>query len=102
MTELREDPELFATCHALTSDSREVVADHLARLSGQLSTIVAAGVETGEFAPCDPDRVGWAILQATARFHHPAHAPEWDDPQLGRDFDAVFELLVNGLAGSAG
>ena len=98
----REDPELFATFHVLTSESREVVADHLVRLSGQLSAIVASGVETGEFAPCDPDRVGWAILQATARFHHPAHAPEWDDPQLGRDFDAVFELLVNGLAGSAG
>jgi AcrR family transcriptional regulator len=98
----REDPELFATFHVLTSESREVVADHLVRLSGQLSAIVASGVETGEFAPCDPDRVGWAVLQATARFHHPAHAPEWDDPQLGRDFDAVFELLVNGLAGSAG
>ena len=98
MTELREDPELFATFHALTSDSREVVADHLARLSGQLSAIVAAAVETGEFAPCDPDRVGWAILQATARFHHPSHAPEWEDPHLGQDFDAVFDLLVSGLA----
>jgi len=98
----REDPELFATFHALTSAPRVVGADHLARLSGQLSVIVASGVESGEFSPCDPDRVGWAILQATARFHHPAHAPEWDDPDLGQDFDAVFALLVNGLARSAG
>ena len=94
----REDPELFATFHALTSESREVVADHLTRLSGQLSEIVASGVESGEFTRCDVERTGWAILQATARFHHPAHAAEWDDPDLAQDFAAVFELLVNGLA----
>ncbi len=94
----REDPEMFATFHTLTSESREVVAAHLARLSGQLSEIVAAGVASGEFAATDVERTGRAILQATARFHHPAHAAEWDDPDLDRDFAAVFDLVVNGLA----
>ena len=94
----REDPELFATFHALTSESREVVAEHLARLSGQLSEIVASGVASGEFAAvADVDRTGWAILQATARFHHPAHAAEWGEPDLAQDFAAVFDLLVHGL-----
>ncbi|MGZ8741596.1 MAG: TetR family transcriptional regulator [Nocardioides sp.] len=94
----RADPEMFATFHTLTSESREVVASHLARLSGQLSELVAAGVASGEFAATDVERTGWAILQATARFHHPAHAAEWDDPDLDRDFAAVFDLVVNGLA----
>jgi hypothetical protein len=36
----------------------------------------------GVFGPLkDPDEaVGRAVLIATSRFHHPAHAAEWTDP----------------------
>ncbi|WP_414643965.1 hypothetical protein [Bradyrhizobium sp.] len=37
------------------------------------------------------------MFEATSRFHHPAHAEEWSDPQLGARIDAVLALLLRGL-----
>jgi AcrR family transcriptional regulator len=93
----KDDPELFATFHQIATQSRQVVAEHLETLAGQLAGIVADGVSTGEFADVDPTEAGWAILHATARFHHPAHAPEWDDPRITNQLDAVLALVVAGL-----
>ena len=93
----REDPELFATFQRLTTESREVVAGHVDHLVAQLSTIVAAGVEAGDFAPVDPERAGRAVLQATALFHHPAHADEWQDPHLDEHLETVLDLVLQGL-----
>src|SRR5216683_2676984 len=38
-----------------------------------------------------------AVFEATSRFHHPAHAEEWSDPQLAARIDAVLALLLRGL-----
>ena len=92
------DPELFETFHELTVQSREVVAAHVDHLSDQLGRIVAQGMEDGEFAPGDPSAVGRAVLHATAKFHHPAHAGEWGDPGLAEQLQAVYRLILNGLA----
>ena len=92
------DPELFETFHELTLQSREVVAAHVDHLSNQLGRIVAQGMEDGEFAPGDPSAVGRAVLHATAKFHHPAHAGEWGDPGLAEQLQAVYRLILNGLA----
>lgn len=91
------DPELFATFHELTNASREVVAAHVEHLVEQLTRIIRDGIEAGEFAPQDPARAGRAVLHATARFHHPAHAREWGDPALAEELEAVYELIVTGL-----
>ncbi|KRE31156.1 TetR family transcriptional regulator [Agromyces sp. Soil535] len=91
------DPEMFETLLALTMTSREVVAAHVDHLAEQLSRIIADGIADGEFAPGDPAVLGRAVLQATARFHHPLHAAEWDDPGLAADFDAVYALVLRGL-----
>ncbi|MGH3332428.1 MAG: TetR family transcriptional regulator [Nocardioidaceae bacterium] len=93
----REDPELFATFRQLTTEAREVVDAHVDHLAAQVSAIVAEGVAAGDFAEVDPARAGRAVLQATALFHHPAHAGEWDDPRLAEHLDAVFALLMDGL-----
>ena len=94
----REDPELFATFRRLTDESREVVAAHVDHLAEQVAAIVADGVAAGELASPDPARSGRAVLQATALFHHPAHAEEWGDPLLGDQLEAVLDLLLDGLA----
>jgi len=91
------DPEMFETLLALTTTSREVVAAHIDHLAEQLSRIIADGIADGEFAEGDPVVLGRAVLQATARFHHPLHAAEWADPRLADDFDAVYALLLRGL-----
>jgi AcrR family transcriptional regulator len=93
----REDPELFDTFHAIATEARDVVTEHLHILAGQIARIVTDGVAAGEFACMDPDAAGRAVLQATARFHHPAHAAEWADPSIDADLDAVVSLLLAGL-----
>ncbi|MEH1169190.1 TetR family transcriptional regulator [Micromonospora sp. CPCC 205539] len=93
----REDPELFANFHQLAELSEGVVTNHLEVLAGQLSLIVADGVAAGEFSVPDPAVAGRALLQATARFHHPAHRAEWNEPGLDDDLAAVVALLIDGL-----
>jgi AcrR family transcriptional regulator len=93
----RQDAELFATFQQLTVEAREVVAAHVDDLADQVSKIIAEGVAAGDFAADDPAEAGRAVLQATALFHHPAHADEWGDPGLAQQFEAVYRLLVDGL-----
>jgi len=38
-----------------------------------------------------------ALFDATSRFHHPAHADEWRDPDHAARVDAVLALLLRGL-----
>jgi AcrR family transcriptional regulator len=92
------DPELFETFHELTLASREVVGTHVDHLADQLSRIVADGMASGELTPGDATVVGRAVLHATAKFHHPAHAGEWGEPGLDDQLEAVYTLVLNGLA----
>ena len=94
----REEPELFETFHQLATASREVVSAHVDHLVDQATRIVADGIAAGEFADGDPAVLGRAVLHGTARFHHPALAREWTDPQIMADeLEAVFSLLLQGL-----
>ena len=97
---LADDPELFATYVELGAEAREVVGEHLDHLTGQVSRIVREGVARGEFASEDPAATARAVLGATARFHHPAHASEWAHPDIDRDFEEVWSLILNGLSSS--
>jgi hypothetical protein len=54
-------------------------------------------VEEGTFRAVDPLAAGRAVLFATSRFHHPAHAAQWDDPTLDATYADVWQLLMNGL-----
>ena len=92
------DPELFETFHELTLASREVVAAHVDHLVDHLARIVADGMADREFASGDAAEVGRAVLHATAKFHHPAHAGEWGEPDLDEQLEAVYRLILNGLA----
>lgn len=98
------DPELFAAYRTLAADAESVVSAHVDELVQLTAAIVSAGVNEGTFRPVDPMATARAILAATSRFHHPAHAAEWVDPGIDAAFDAVWGLLMNGLraARSAG
>ncbi len=93
-----EDPELFATYHAIALDARTVVAAHVDTLAAQVARILADGVAQGAFAVPDASTAAKAILDATARFHNPVHAPEWSDPGTGEAFEGVWRLVLSGLA----
>jgi AcrR family transcriptional regulator len=94
-----EDPELFATYYAIARESRAVVRGHVEALVGQLARIIAEGDAAGELSAADPTRAARAMLDATARFPNPAHAPEWAEPGLDADFESVWSLLLAGLRG---
>ncbi|CAN5265631.1 TetR family transcriptional regulator [soil metagenome] len=66
-----EDPEMFATYHAVAEGAHEVVSAHVARLRDQLRRIIADGIASGEFKVSDADSGAAAVFNATAYFHHP-------------------------------
>ncbi|MCX5048011.1 MULTISPECIES: TetR/AcrR family transcriptional regulator [unclassified Streptomyces] len=91
------DPELFATYTVLAGETGEVVGSHIAELTGQLTQIVRAGVEAGTFTADDPETTARALFQATARFHDPGYAKEWEQQGVQGEFEAVMDLLARGL-----
>ncbi|WP_408055657.1 TetR family transcriptional regulator [Streptomyces apricus] len=94
-----DDPELFATYMVLTGESGEVVGQHIAELTGQLTAIVRAGVDAGVFASADPAMSALALFHATDRFHDPCHAAAWEEPGVEDEFEAVVDLVLRGLRG---
>ena len=94
---VRDDPELFAAYHLLAVETRGVVEGHVKALAAQVTTILADGKASGAFALSDPAASARAVLSATARFHHPAHASDWASPTIDAEFEAVWQLVLRGL-----
>src|SRR3954452_20317541 len=92
-----DDPELFAAYMTLAADAKSVVAAHVAEMVGLASQVIASGVKEGTFRPVDPVAAGRAVLIATSKFHHPAHAVEWGDPTIDAAFEDVWRMLMDGL-----
>jgi AcrR family transcriptional regulator len=92
-----EDPELFATYRTLAADAQSVVAAHVEELAGLAAMVIRSGVEEGTFRTVDPVAAGRAVLFATSRFTHPAHAAEWIDPAIDAVYDDVWQMLMDGL-----
>lgn len=92
-----DDPELFATYRELGMGAREVVGEHVEHLTAQIARLIREGVARGEFESKDPAATGRAVLSATARFHNPANASEWSSPDIDRDFEDVWALILDGL-----
>ncbi|MEU1480475.1 TetR family transcriptional regulator [Streptomyces sp. NPDC001668] len=92
-----DDPELFATYTVLAGENVEVVVEHLAELTGQLTRIVRDGTDAGVFTVTAPATTALAVFQATGRFHDPCYAREWELPGAEEEFTALVDLLVRGL-----
>ena len=93
----REDPELFATYTELAANARVVLGAHVKTLTDQLTRIIADGVARGEFDIANPEAAARAVFDATSRFHNPANAPAWADPEIGPAYAAVRSLILAGL-----
>lgn len=92
-----EDPELFAAYRTLAADAKSVVAEHVAELIGLAAKVIRSGVEEGTFRTVDPAAAGRAVLFATSRFHHPAHAADWREPTIDAEYEEVWQMLMDGL-----
>jgi AcrR family transcriptional regulator len=92
-----EDPEMFATYLALAQEACKVVRAHREGLIDQLAQILSEGVKQGAFQVADTTATARALFEATNRFHHPAHAEEWKDPQLAVRIDVLLARLLRGV-----
>ena len=92
-----DDPEMFATYLTLAREARDVVKCYKERLIDQIAHILSDGVKQGVFHVTDLNACARAVLDATSRYHHPAHADEWNDPALEARIDALLALLLKGL-----
>ena len=95
------DPELFATYSAIAQEARGVVQAHVDELVQQLTEIIDSGISSQEFKVSDSHQVAKAVFNATVRFHHPAHASEWSNPNIDTDFAHVWRLILVGLLTSS-
>ncbi|MFB8241404.1 TetR/AcrR family transcriptional regulator [Kitasatospora purpeofusca] len=114
-----DDPQLFATYMTLVSENSHTVDTHIGTLIAQIADIVRDGVESKEFhaartdstadtdstARADStahiDSTARAVFEATAHFHDPAHAASWSDPAADERFEALWRLILGGLAARA-
>jgi len=94
---LGEDPEMFATYLALAQEACQAVRSHRECLMDQIAHMLSEGVAQGVFEVADIKTTARTLFDATSRFHHPAHAEEWKDPDVAARIDAVLALLLRGL-----
>ncbi len=92
------DPELFTAYRSFSAEAQCVAAAHVEELVELGAAIIRSGVEEGTFREVDPVAASQAILFATSRFHHPAHAMEWANPKLDLVYDDVWRILMEGLS----
>jgi AcrR family transcriptional regulator len=92
-----EDSELFTAYRTLAADAKSVITAHIDEMIRLVAKIIAAGVEEGTFRTVDPAATGRAVLVATSKFHHPAHAAEWGDSAIDAAYEDVWQLLMDGL-----
>ncbi|MFG1694047.1 TetR/AcrR family transcriptional regulator [Nonomuraea sp. NPDC049309] len=96
-TKICDDPELFAAYGHLAAGHSTVATGHVADLLRQLTAIVADGVDDGSFRAGDAEVIARAVFHATAKFHHLAHAAEWQEPGIETQLDEVCSLILQGL-----
>jgi erythromycin esterase-like protein len=92
-----EDPELFAAYRTLAAGAQAVTTAHVDELVALTASVIRAGVKEGTFRKVDAAATARAVLLATLRFHHPAHAGEWSNTAIDAEFDDVWRLLMRGL-----
>jgi AcrR family transcriptional regulator len=77
------------------SENWLVARDHVTKITGLLSEIIAQGNRDGEFAASDPEFAAILTRSACIRFWHPRLMVEWfDDPEPTLDQIADFCLVA--------
>ncbi|WP_223068082.1 TetR family transcriptional regulator [Paenibacillus caui] len=93
----RNDPEMFRMYAEVTEAAADLIYQHLSVITGQLESLIAAGMENGQIRSGDAGALAQAIFHATSRFHHPSHAYEWSAPEIDGQFEQVWDLLARGF-----
>jgi AcrR family transcriptional regulator len=95
-----DDPEMFAMYTAVTLQGVEMILTHVEHLILQISRIIEAGIQSGEFQTGRSVDIAKAVFLSTSRFHHPAHSYEWSTAAIKQELELVWNLILSGLSRS--
>ncbi|MNC36450.1 division inhibitor protein [compost metagenome] len=94
-----QDHEMFKMYAAVTAEAAGLIDAHIQRIIGQLSGIIRKGQAGKQLAAIGGvEALARSLFYATARFHHPSHAYEWQSGDTLQEFEQLWMLLAKGLA----
>jgi AcrR family transcriptional regulator len=93
-----DDSEMFAMYASVTLEAVDMITQHVDQLIGQIARVIEKGIQTGEFRALESEVMARAIFNATSRFHHPAHAKEWQSATIDQEFASVWDLMLSGIS----
>ncbi|OMD72204.1 TetR family transcriptional regulator [Paenibacillus odorifer] len=93
-----DDAEMFAMYAAVTLEAVDMITLHVDQLIGQIAGIIEKGIQSKEYRVVEPVVTARAIFNATSRYHHPAHAIEWQSATIDQDFASVWDLIISGIS----
>jgi AcrR family transcriptional regulator len=91
------DSEMFAMYASVTLEVVDMITTHVNHLIQQIARIIEKGIQAKAFKAVEPVVTARAIFYATSRFHHPAHAKEWQSSMIDQEFEAVWNLILSGI-----
>lgn len=94
-----EDAELLAAAAQVVREEPDVLHEHIGLLRAQLAAILAAGWANGSLPGVqDAQATAIAVLNATARYHHPDMVVNGGPPALQmQGLEGVIALILAGL-----
>lgn len=93
-----DDSEMFAMYASVTLEAVDMITQHVDQLIEQITRIIEKGIQTEEFRALESRVTARAIFIATSRYHHPAHAKEWQTAKIDQEFNAVWDLILFGIS----
>ncbi|MNO30309.1 division inhibitor protein [compost metagenome] len=93
-----DDSEMFAMYASVTLEAVDMITLHVDQLIGQIAYIIEKGIQNEEFRAVKLETTARAIFNATSRFHHPAHAKDWQSATIDQEFASVWDLMLSGIS----
>lgn len=92
-----DDPEMFAVYSAINAQAHDVVERHIAHLHEEVCQILRDGVKARDWSLKSPEATARMLINASARFHHPAMVQLDGGRSDLKELDALIDLLIEGL-----
>ncbi|MNC21617.1 hypothetical protein D3C75_696010 [compost metagenome] len=92
---------MFKMYSDVTMEAAELIEVHIQQIIEQMSTLIDRGIQQKRIAQSAETRsLARSLFNATSRFHHPAHAHEWQSASIEQEFGQLWLLLEQGLTAS--
>ncbi|MFD2615906.1 TetR family transcriptional regulator [Terrilactibacillus laevilacticus] len=96
-TYAKYDPEMFKMYAEVTEHSAELIDEHVNHIIEQMNVLIHQGIERHLIQNIEIRTLARSIFYATSRFHHPAHAYEWENESIKKEIEDVWTLITYGF-----